>query len=77
MTQPDIDTLMSRTPDEMTAADIDVLVEYHRTQRTRRAAGERDLKPKTAADLSHILNKISAASPTSGSAKAVTITRKF
>ena len=56
----DIDTLMARideinskTP-PLSADEVATLIEYHRHQRARKAAGEKPIKPKV--DLSALLN---------------------
>lgn len=37
----DLDELMSRDPTELSKVDIDQIIQYHRKQRARRAAGEK------------------------------------
>ena len=53
----DIDELMSRDPLDLAATDIDEIIAYERTQRARRAAGEKVSKPKVSG-LSDVLSKI-------------------
>lgn len=61
----DLDELMSRDPLELSSQDIDSIIDYHRKQRARRAAGEKVAKPKsTGIDISALTNKlVSAAKP--------------
>lgn len=61
----DLDELMSRDPLDLSSADIDRIIDYHRKQRARRAAGEKPTKPVgPTVDISHITNKlIRAAQP--------------
>jgi len=41
----DLDELMSRDPSDLSSADLDSIIDYHRKQRERRAAGEKPTKP--------------------------------
>jgi hypothetical protein len=62
----DLDELMSRDPLDLSSTDIDRIIEYHRVQRGRRAAGEKPIKATAAAglDISAITNKlVTAAKP--------------
>ena len=61
----DLDELMSRDPLELSTQEIDAIIDFHRKQRARRAAGEKPIKPKSASiDISSITNKlVSAAKP--------------
>lgn len=56
----DLDELMSRDPMDLSSADIDKIIEFHRKARTRRASGEKPAKPAAAAglDISAITNKL-------------------
>mgnify|MGYP007100066318 CR=1 FL=1 len=63
----DLDILMSRMEEinsksatELTPSDIDTVIEYHRAQRARRAAGEKAPKTKTSVDISTIMTKLTA-----------------
>ncbi len=68
----DLDELMSRDPCDLSSADIDAIIAYHRAQRARRASGERPTKPKsTGIDISEIRAKL-----ISETAPAPTITRR-
>jgi hypothetical protein len=65
-----VDEINSKTPDQLTAGDIDTIIAYHRNQRARRAAGEKPIRPKV--DLEAILGKIAPPKP-----KTVLITRRL
>lgn len=55
----DLDELMSRDPLDLSDADLKQIIEYHRNQRARRAAGEKFTKPKPAGvDISAITAKL-------------------
>ncbi len=62
----DLDTLMSRIDEinaksatELTPSDIDIIIAYHRNQRSRRASSEKFVKPKSVGlDISAITNKL-------------------
>lgn len=56
----DLDLLMSRDPTDLSDQDTDAIIAYHRTQRARRAAGEKTAKPAAAAtkDISDIMSKL-------------------
>lgn len=55
----DLDELMSRDPCELSAQDIDAIIDYHRKQRARRAAGEKPIKPKSQGiDISSVVSKV-------------------
>ena len=55
----DLDLLMSRDPTDLSSLDIDSIIAYHRTQRARRAAGEKPTKPVAASrDISDIMSKL-------------------
>ena len=55
----DLDELMSRDPLSLSAQDIDSIIAYHRTQRARKAAGEKPTKPASASiDISEITKKL-------------------
>lgn len=56
----DIDELMSRDPTDLSAQDIDTIIAYHRTQRQRKASGEKTTKPKI--DISEVMQKFTASS---------------
>lgn len=63
----DLDLLMSRMEEinaksatELTPSDIDIIIDYHRTQRARKAAGEKAPKTKSAVDISSIMTKLTA-----------------
>ena len=57
----DLDELMTRDPLSLSSADIDKIVEHHRNQRARRAAGEKVTKPKgPSVDISSITKKLVA-----------------
>ena len=83
MTNPpnDINTLMSRidainakSPRELTDADLDDLILYHRRNRARKAAGEKMDKPqRPTVDLAALLN-LPTAKPASN---ATIITRRI
>lgn len=62
----DLDLLMSRMEEinakaatELTPEDIDIIIEYHRRQRSRKASGEKPAKPASV-DISSIMNKLTA-----------------
>jgi hypothetical protein len=62
----DLDLLMSRMEEinakaatELTPSDIDIIIEYHRRQRSRKASGEKPVKP-AAVDISSIMSKLTA-----------------
>lgn len=61
----DLDELMSRDPLELSKADLDAIIDYHRKQRARRMAGEKVSKPASASiDISHITESlVKAAKP--------------
>ena len=69
----DLNTLMSRideinsnSPHELTTADLDDLIAYHRRARARKAAGEKLDKPsKPTVDLGTLLNLPTAKPATS------------
>jgi hypothetical protein len=68
MPQNDLDTLMesierinAKSPDELSAADIDTLIHYHRRNRARMASGGKPLKPTV--DLSAVMAKLIPAPP--------------
>ena len=68
----DLDELMSRDPLDLSAQDIDKIIDYHRTQRARRASGEKPSKPASASiDISAITQKLVQATK-----PAVTIARR-
>lgn len=59
----DLDDLMSRiefinakTPDDLSAADIDMIISYHRRNRQRKASGDKIRKPSV--DISVIMEKL-------------------
>jgi hypothetical protein len=55
----DLDELMSRDPLDLSSTDIDTIIDYHRKQRARRAAGEKPTKPAgPSVDISHITKKL-------------------
>lgn len=63
MTTSDLDTLMeaiekinAKSPDELSSADIDTLIHYHRRNRARKAAGGKAIKPTV--DLTAIMEKL-------------------
>lgn len=51
-----IDELMSRDPTNLSSIDIDEIIRWHQVQRTRRASGEKLVKPKV--DISATMNKL-------------------
>ena len=60
----DLDLLMSRMEElnaksatELTPSDIDTIIEYHRRQRSRKASGEKPVKPASV-DISSIMTKL-------------------
>jgi hypothetical protein len=61
----DLDELMSRDPLDLSSADLDAIIDYHRKQRERRAAGEKPTKPTgPKSDLSLVMkSRIAAAKP--------------
>lgn len=54
----DLDELFDRDPLSMTNADIETLIDLHRTRRARLAAGERVKPKKTPVDLEAISAKL-------------------
>lgn len=62
----DLDDLMSRDPLDLSSQDIDTIIAYHRNQRSRRASGEKFVKPKSVGlDISAITTKlVQSAKPT-------------
>lgn len=56
----DIDRIMSLEP-PLNAVDIDMVIEWHRKQRARRASGDKTTHPKV--DLSAILKMPQKAAP--------------
>ncbi len=68
----ELDELMSRDPLDLSSADIDAIIAYHRKARARRAAGEKPTKPKgPTVDITSVANKLIGATP------VVRITRKI
>lgn len=62
----DLDLLMSRMEEinakaatELTPNDIDIIIKYQRHQQSRKASGEKPVKP-AAVDISSIMNKLTA-----------------
>lgn len=55
----DLDELMTRNPLELSSDDIAKIVEHHRNQRARRAAGEKPVKSNSShIDISSITQKL-------------------
>ena len=69
----DLDELMSRDPLNLSKTDIEAIIDYHRKQRARRAAGEKPTKPSAAtADISSVMDKLIKSSK-----PKPTLTRRF
>ena len=58
----DLDDLLTRDPLSLTKPDLDAIVAYYRAQRSRKAAGEKSIKPKV--DLSTALASLIKPKPT-------------
>ena len=55
----DLDELMARDPLELSAQDIDKIINYHRTARARKASGEKPVRTSSSnVDLSEVSKKL-------------------